>query len=311
MTMLIPTQRHRSPGGAHLFASAADHKSVMSSIPHWRGRQQPALTNDSDRVEPSRLTTWLTIIGYPLAAGVLLSAALRAIGIGPTLLGATLLPLSAVLAVLIRRERQRSRELSELADAYHGTALVLGKVVRADSDDDGKRQGGLVALCLEVADHLHLSAQQRRNLELGALLHDVGQIAVPKEIIEKPGKLDPAEWSIVRAHTLKGQKLLDSAGELMHRVGQIVRSHHERWDGAGYPDGLAGEQIPIESRIIACCDTWTAMRSPRSYRSALPFDTATAEMRAIAGSQLDPRIVTVLIGVVDEALHPLRARAAA
>ena len=98
-----------------------------------------------------------------------------------------------------------------------------------------------------------------RNLEFGALLHDVGKVAIPKEIINKPGKLDPHEWEIIKTHTVEGQRMLDQVGGFMSDVGRIVRSHHERWDGGGYPDGLAGEAIPIEARIISACDTWNAM----------------------------------------------------
>ena len=117
---------------------------------------------------------------------------------------------------------------------------------------------------------LGLDAERRRNLEFGALLHDVGKIAIPKEIINKPGKLDPDEWTVIKTHTLEGQKMLDRVGGFMREVGLIVRSHHERWDGGGYPDGLAGEAIPLEARIIAVCDSWNAMRTDRAYRKALP-----------------------------------------
>ena len=92
--------------------------------------------------------------------------------------------------------------------------------------------------------------------------------------------------------------MLDRVGGFMREVGKIVRSHHERWDGAGYPDGLAGEQIPLEARIITCCDTWNAMRTDRPYRSALVHDVAIAELIANAGTQLDPRIVATLIEIV-------------
>ena len=89
---------------------------------------------------------------------------------------------------------------------------------------------------------------------------------MPKEIINKPGKLDAREWEIMTTHTTAGQEMLDRIGGFMRKVGLIVRSHHERWDGGGYPDGLAGEEIPLEARIIACCDSWSAMRTDRSYR---------------------------------------------
>ena len=134
--------------------------------------------------------------------------------------------------------------------------------------------------------------------EFAALLHDVGKIAIPKEIINKPGKLDPEEWVLVKTHTLEGQKMLDRVGGFMHDVGLIVRSHHERWDGGGYPDGLAGEAIPLEARIITCCDTWNAMRTDRPYRQALSQEAALAELHAHAGRQFDSRIVNVMIEVV-------------
>jgi HD-GYP domain-containing protein (c-di-GMP phosphodiesterase class II) len=137
-----------------------------------------------------------------------------------------------------------------------------------------------------------------RNLEFGALLHDVGKIAIPKEIINKPGRLDPHEWQVIKTHTTEGQLLLDRVGGFMSEVGRIVRSHHERWDGGGYPDGLAGEAIPLESRIIAACDTWNAMRTDRAYRSALSHEAAMAELAACAGTQLDPEIVRIIVEVI-------------
>jgi putative nucleotidyltransferase with HDIG domain len=207
-------------------------------------------------------------------------------------------PLLGLLAVFARERRDRLRGLLELSQAYRGTALVLGDVVGADDGYTGEHSHGVVVLTLAVADQLGLGAEQRRNLEFGALLHDVGKIAIPKAIINKPGGLDPAEWTVVRTHTIEGQRMLDQIGGFMRDVGLIVRSHHERWDGSGYPDRLAGSSIPLESRIIACCDTWNAMRTDRSYRKALSFEAALAELRAIAGSQLDPEIVVELIEIV-------------
>ncbi len=207
----------------------------------------------------------------------------------------TLVPLLGILSLFAAERHRRFEGLLELNSAYRGTAMVLGEVVEADDHYTGEHSKGVVDLSLAVAARFGLSAEQRRNLEFGALLHDVGKIAIPKQIINKPGKLDPAEWAIIRTHSVEGQKMLDRVGGFMREVGLIVRSHHERWDGRGYPDGLAGEQIPLESRIIACCDTWNAMRTDRSYRKALPLEVALAEMRTVAGSQLDARIVETLI----------------
>jgi putative nucleotidyltransferase with HDIG domain len=210
----------------------------------------------------------------------------------------SLLPLLGVLATFARERHQRLTGLLELNNAYHGTALVLGDVVEADDGYTGEHCRSVVQLVMEVARLLGLSAERRRNLEFGALLHDVGKIAIPKEIINKPGKLDPHEWTIIRTHTVEGQKMLDRVGGFMREVGLIVRSHHERWDGGGYPDGLAGEAIPLESRIIACCDTWNAMRTDRSYRKALSHEVAMTELLANRGTQFDPRVVEALTQVV-------------
>ncbi len=185
------------------------------------------------------------------------------------------LPLLALFAVFAHERRERLEGLSELNNAYRGTALALGDVVEADDGYTGAHSRGVVGLALALGESLGLDAEQRRNLEFAALLHDVGKIAIPKEIINKPGKLDPQEWQVVKTHTIEGQKVLDRVGGFMHEVGLIVRSHHERWDGNGYPDGLAGEAIPLESRIIGCCDAWNAMRTDRVYRTALPHRGGT------------------------------------
>jgi putative nucleotidyltransferase with HDIG domain len=224
-----------------------------------------------------------------------------------------LLPLVGVLAVFSREREARLESLVELNQAYRGTALVLGDVVEADDGYTGEHSRGVVSLALAVGDSLGLDPVARRNLEFGALLHDVGKVAIPKEIINKPGKLDPAEWTIIKTHTVEGQRMLDRVGGFMRNVGLIVRSHHERWDGGGYPDGLAGEGIPLEARIIACCDSWNAMTTTRSYRTAMPFAAAVAEMRAGAGGQFDPRVVDALlatVGAADDAGAGPAARAA-
>jgi putative nucleotidyltransferase with HDIG domain len=208
------------------------------------------------------------------------------------------LPLLALLAVLARERSRRLEGMLELNNAYRGTALVLGDVVEADDGYTGMHCKGVVALALGVGEALGVGAERRRNLEFAALLHDVGKIAIPKEIINKPGKLDPDEWVLVRTHTLEGQKMLDRVGGFMHEVGEIIRSHHERWDGGGYPDGLGGDLIPLEARIIACCDSWNAMRTDRPYRRALSYETARAELEANAGLQFDPRIVKTVLEIV-------------
>jgi putative nucleotidyltransferase with HDIG domain len=210
------------------------------------------------------------------------------------------LPMLGLLALFARERHERMKGLIELNNAYRGTALVLGDVVEADDGYTGAHSKSVVALALALGDRLALDPAQRRNLEFGALLHDVGKIAIPKEIINKPGKLDPQEWEIIITHTVEGQNVLDRVGGFMHEVGLIVRSHHERWDGRGYPDRLSGEAIPLEARIISCCDTWNAMRTDRSYRQALSHEVARAELVANAGHQFDPAIVTAFLELIED-----------
>jgi putative nucleotidyltransferase with HDIG domain len=208
------------------------------------------------------------------------------------------LPLFALLSVFSRERRARLEQLIELNDAYRGTALVLGDVVESDDAYTGEHCRGVLELALEVADEFGLDAHRRRRVEFGALLHDVGKLAVPKEIINKPGQLDDHEWTIIKMHTIEGQRLLERVGGMMREVGVIVRSSHERWDGAGYPDGLKGEEIPLEARIVATCDSYNAMTTNRSYRHAMGADEARAELRRNAGTQFDPEVVEALLTVL-------------
>jgi putative nucleotidyltransferase with HDIG domain len=210
------------------------------------------------------------------------------------------LPLLGLLAVFARERRQRLESVLELSNAYQGTALVLGDVIKADDGYTGDHSRSVVELSLELGEQLGVDAHRLRNLEFAALLHDVGKIAIPKEIINKPGRLEPREWQIIKTHTLEGQKILDQVGGFMREVGLVVRSHHERWDGSGYPDGLAGEAIPLEARVIACCDAWNAMRTDRSYRAALSHEEAIAELVVGRGTQFDPHLVDALLDLVAE-----------
>jgi putative nucleotidyltransferase with HDIG domain len=207
-------------------------------------------------------------------------------------------PLFAILRLFSRERRARLEQLIELGDAYRGTALVLGDVVEADDAYTGEHCRGVVRLALDVARELRLDAHRSRNVEFGALLHDVGKIAVPKEIINKPGKLDAHEWEIIKTHTIEGQRMLERVGGFMREVGEIVRASHERWDGEGYPDGLRGAAIPLEARIVSTCDAFNAMTTTRSYRRAMSLPDALAELTRGAGTQFDPRVVEVLVGLL-------------
>jgi putative nucleotidyltransferase with HDIG domain len=171
-------------------------------------------------------------------------------------------------------------------------------VLEVDDEYTGFHSRSVVSLSVAVADAMGLTSKQRRNVEFGALLHDVGKIAVPKEIINKPGPLTDDEWLVIKTHTIEGQRMLDRVGGLLSDVGRIVRSSHEKWDGTGYPDGLVADQIPIESAIVSCCDAFNAMTTDRSYRAAMSLDEAVDELRRNAGTQFGPAVVEALIGIL-------------
>lgn len=158
---------------------------------------------------------------------------------------------------------------------------------------------GVAELAVEVGRRLGLDAPALELLERSAQLHDIGKIAVPDQILHKPGPLSDDEWAFVRQHTLVGQRIL-AVSPALRPIGEVVRSTHERWDGTGYPDGLAGEQIPLAARIIAVCDAYDAMTSARPYREALDSSTALIELHRCAGSQFDPTVVALVADCVQQ-----------
>jgi len=186
----------------------------------------------------------------------------------------------------------------ELSAAYRGTAFLLGDVVEADDAYTGAHSRSVVDLAVAVADRLELDARSRHLTELTALLHDVGKIKIPKSIINKKGPLTDEEWILIKTHTIHGERLLSQVGGLLTEVGHIVRSCHERYDGRGYPDGLAGEAIPIVARIVFCCDAFNAMTTTRSYRAAMSTDEARSQLTQNRGTQFDPNAVDAILAVV-------------
>jgi HD-GYP domain-containing protein (c-di-GMP phosphodiesterase class II) len=215
------------------------------------------------------------------------------------------IPLIGLLAFFARERRVRIDHALELSHAYRGTALLLGDVVEADDEYTGGHSRDVVGLVLAVCDRMGLDSRERRDAEFAALLHDVGKVRVPADIINKTGPLDDAESEIMRRHTIEGERMLDRVGGLLGDVGRVVRSSHEHWDGTGYPDELAGESIPLGARIVAACDAFSAMTTDRPYRDALSHNAAVAELRSCSGTQFDPRVVDVLCEVASAAPRAL------
>jgi HD-GYP domain-containing protein (c-di-GMP phosphodiesterase class II) len=240
-----------------------------------------------------------------------LAVAFAAVG-RPAVVAITL-PLSGLLMFFARDRRARMQAALELSRAYRGTALLLGDVVEADDAYTGSHSRDVVELVMAIGPKMGLDEDQLRKLEFAALLHDVGKIAIPNEIINKAGPLTAEERAVIETHTVVGEAMLENVGGVLGEVGKIVRSCHERYDGRGYPDGLAGEAIPVEATIVSCCDAFNAMTTDRPYRLALPLAEAMNELRTHRGTQFDPRVVDFLLEVVaqDAELmeHPLPERA--
>ena len=259
----------------------------------------------AERIDPRvqlPLLTWIWIVDAVLSIVGLMIAAVAVGRPGLILLS---LPVMALLALFARERRERLDQMLALGAAYRGTALLLADVVEADDAYTGSHSRGVLELALAVGDALALNPSQRRSVEFAALLHDVGKIRVPNEIITKPGPLDEEEWAIMRRHTLEGEAMLRRVGGVLEEVGRIVRSCHESYDGRGYPDGLAGTAIPIEARIVAACDAYSAMTTDRSYRLARSPEEALIELRRCAGAQFDPQVVEALCALIEDHMAPL------
>ena len=212
------------------------------------------------------------------------------------------LPLVWLLAEFARQRSQSVDQALELSEAYRGTALLLGDVVAADDSYTGLHSRDVVSLVLAVCDELGVDGDARHKAELTALLHDVGKVEIPKEIIRKPGPLDAERAGADRdahrdrpAHAEPGRR---APGGRRRARPLVPRALGRR---AAIPTGSAGEGIPLVARIVCACDAWSAMTTDRSYRAALPHAAAVAELRRCAGTQFDPAVVAALIAVVGTA----------
>jgi HD-GYP domain-containing protein (c-di-GMP phosphodiesterase class II) len=214
-----------------------------------------------------------------------------------------LMPVLLLFATFSKERQQRIDGALELSSAYRGTAMLLGDVIEADDEYTGSHSRDVVELTARVAEALGLGARELQRAEFAAMLHDVGKVKIPAAIINKQGPLDDDEWALMRTHTVLGEEMLDTVGGVLGDVGDVVRSCHERWDGSGYPDGLAGEEIPLAARIVCACDAWSAMTTDRPYRPARLRSEALAELERSAGTHFDPQVVDTLLSVLEPGRH--------
>jgi HD-GYP domain-containing protein (c-di-GMP phosphodiesterase class II) len=188
----------------------------------------------------------------------------------------------------------RAMLVADLEQTFTTTLTALMRTVEAKDDYTASHEQEVADLSRRVAARLGMDASRASDVRYAALLHDVGKVAIPSEILLKSGSLTDEEWVTMRGHAAAGGTLVASIPAFAH-LGQAVRASHERWDGGGYPDGLAGERIPLAARIIAACDTYEAIVTDRPYRPARTPSEATQELLRVAGTQLDARVVEALL----------------
>ncbi len=204
-------------------------------------------------------------------------------------------------AELEKRVRSRTRQLAE---AVREGVLMLAQAAEAKDDDTGGHVLRIKRLTTAIALELGLDYEEAERIGFFSMMHDVGKIHVPDRILQKKGPLTPEEWKIMQSHTLAGEKILGTTS-FYATARKIARSHHEKMDGSGYPDGLKGDRIPFEARIVAVADVYDALGHERPYKPAWPRQKVLTEMRRLSGWHLDPEIVSAWFEVLrrGEQLH--------
>ena len=205
------------------------------------------------------------------------------------------------LAELAGAALEHGRQQQHFDATVHAHVEALATAMDMRDRRTAEHSEDVVGLARQVGELMRLEAAALLELEFAARLHDVGKIQVPDAVLNKPGPLEPHENEVIRCHAMWGAETLSRVPGL-GAVATIVRFHHERWDGAGYPDGLRGARIPLASRIIAVCDAYGAMTCDRPYRSAMDPDDALDEIRAGAGTQFDPAVVRAFVSALTTAV---------
>ena len=185
------------------------------------------------------------------------------------------------------------RHAEKVSNLHLRTIEALALAIEAKDQTTGEHLQRVRVYAMELAKELGLGEDDTEALRAASVLHDIGKLAVPEHIISKPGKLTPEEFEKMKIHPIVGAEILEQV-DFPYPVVPIVRAHHEKWDGSGYPNGLAGEAIPIGARILAAVDCLDALASDRQYRKALPLDEAMAKVVSEAGKSFDPQVVAIL-----------------
>jgi putative nucleotidyltransferase with HDIG domain len=212
---------------------------------------------------------------------------------------------AADLRETFKSERDRAQQLTR---SYMATVRALSNAVEARDAYTGKHAERVTLFAIEIARELGLPAPDAPEVEFGFLLHDVGKLAIPDSILFKPAPLTKEERALMSRHPIVGAEIMRDI-EFLAEASKVVRSHHERWDGNGYPDGLAGEQIPLNARVFAVADVFDALTTNRPYRVALSFEQARSMIEDESGSHFDPQVVDAFRRIDDDVLRQIAAEA--
>lgn len=285
-----------TPAGERLESQIDDHGSVLSQEPSYQTVYPPD-------------GRWVLRVTVPLFEGASTDtpiAYFEGVRLVPdwqrqnmldTTLAAALMAALAAIAcglviypIVVHLNNENDRKSRDLLASHIALLEAMGKAVAKRDSDTGDHNYRVTDIAMTIGERVGLSKRPMRALLSGALLHDVGKIGVPDRILLKPGKLDQQEMALMRSHVPQGEDIVHGIPSLAE-ARDVIAYHHEKWDGSGYPRGLAGEEIPLNARIFAVADVFDALCSPRPYKDAMPFETAWGIIRDDAGSHFDPQVV--------------------
>lgn len=201
-------------------------------------------------------------------------------------------------ALRLEHALELRRAVGEVRSTLEAGMLTLGIVLEARDFETSGHTHRVATMAERLGEDLGLNTTDLHHLRQGAYLHDLGKLCVPDEILRKPGRLTPQEWTVMQSHVVKGHELATRIAGLSAETLQVIRSHHERWDGSGYPDGLVGTDIPLNARIFAVCDVYDALISERPYKHAWSHEDALSEIGGQSGRQFDPEIARAFLGLM-------------
>jgi len=199
-------------------------------------------------------------------------------------------------------DRMYANKILHGQSARNETIMTLFETLKEKYEEEKIHSNRVSEYCKMMGEKLNLNSDQTKELAFAGLMHDIGKITIPDRILDKPGKLTDEEWVIMKTHTINGYHILRSADKYS-KLAEYALTHHERWDGKGYPNGLRAEEIPLFSRVICICDAYEAMTADRPYRKALDYKVAIAELNRCAGSQFDKELVAIFIKAIAEKEH--------